>query len=133
MKKQNNAPNNSSECCLPWDTTDESMAILSQDVMERVLKLGLSERNFTVAATELDGIEFNFKTYIPVAMKLLSLDANLSHMHSKLSPKMDEEIFWRNYYRRTMFLRAIVGMDGDHPSRYKILYFAAPINRFIVS
>jgi hypothetical protein len=33
-------------------------------------------------------------------------------VHSKVSPKMDEEMFWRNYYGRVIYLRAACGIDG---------------------
>lgn len=98
---------------LPWETTDETLTILSQDLMEQVLAVSLHENNFTTEACNAKAIEFSFKTYIPVIMKLLQLDANLARMHSKLSPKMDEEVFWFNYYCRIVYLRAIVGMDGE--------------------
>lgn len=119
QEKKEKSRQSSSSIALPWETEDETLGILSQDVMERVLKLGLSERNFTLSPDELVDIEFSFKSYIPTALKLLSLDSNLSHMHSKLSPKMDEEIFWANYFRRTMYLRAVVGLDGeDNKEKY---------------
>jgi len=123
VEKQQQKSNSAlGQSTLPWETSDESLAILSQDVMEKVLKLGLSERNFTVSIPELENIQFSFKSYIPVAMKLLSLDTNLSRMHTKLSPKMDEEVFWCNYYRKTMYLRAMVGLDGiEAKEQYKHL------------
>lgn len=30
-------------------------------------------------------------------------------MHAKLSPRMDEVVFWRNYFLRVKYLRAAVG------------------------
>lgn len=98
---------------LPWETDDESLDILSQDCMERVFQLSLSERNFTISSDMLSDIEFNFQEYVPIIMKLLSIDTNLSNIHAKLSPKMNEEIFWCNYYRRAIFLRSIIGLDGE--------------------
>ncbi len=53
------------------------------------------------------------KQSIPVIMKMLEIDTNLSKMHSKLSPKMDENIFWKNYFNRIAYLRAAIGIDGD--------------------
>lgn len=112
---------------LPWETKDESLAILSQDLMEKVFKLSLSERNFiTGPSTEKPddplSIAMNdlahdfpmiFNEYVPTIMKLLELDSNLSHMHAKLSPKMkNEEDFWNHYYLRTMYLRAVAGLEG---------------------
>mmetsp|Transcript_17083 Transcript_17083/g.15427 ORF Transcript_17083/g.15427 Transcript_17083/m.15427 type:complete len:274 (-) Transcript_17083:7-828(-) len=105
--------NNQSTVLLPWETTNETLAILSNDLMEKILNLSLSERNFTIIPNELNDILFDFHSYVPVIMKLLSIDINLSQMHAKFSPKMDEELFWCNYYRRTMYLRAIIGIDGD--------------------
>lgn len=102
----------SDEVLLPWETHDESLAILSQPLMEDILKLSLSDRNFTISANELKDFQLPFKEYVPVVMKLLPIDSNLSRMHAKLSPKMNEEIFWMNYYQRCMYLRAINGFEG---------------------
>ncbi len=45
-------------------------------------------------------------------MKLLEIDSNLARIHAKLSPKMNEEDFWFNYYCRIVYLRACSGIDG---------------------
>lgn len=100
------------EVNLPWETDDESLAILSQALMEKIFALSLSDRNFTVTSQQLSDFQFVFKDYIPVAMKLLTIDANLSRIHAKISPKMDEEIFWLRYYQRCMYLRAVMGFEG---------------------
>jgi hypothetical protein len=102
------------ELRLPWDTQDESLAILSQDLMEHILKLPLADKNFTVPPPDylMELTDFSFKEFIPVVMKLLSIDHNLSRIHAKLSPKMDEEAFWRHYYYRCFYLRAKIGMEG---------------------
>jgi len=102
----------SDEVLLPWESDDESMAILSQSLMEYILKLSLSDRNFTTTSKELKDFQISFKDYVPVVMKMLNIDSNLSRMHAKLSPKMNEEVFWINYYQRCMFLRAINGFEG---------------------
>lgn len=89
--------------------------------MERILKLSLSDRNFTVDPTPLFPTEsnpgnviFKFDEFIPVAMKLLSIDANLSQIHAKVCPKMDnEELFWRNYYYRVRYIRGAYGIEGQ--------------------
>jgi hypothetical protein len=101
-----------SDITLPWETEDESMAILSQPLMEKIFALSLSDRNFTVSSQQLSEFQFIFKDYIPVAMKLLTIDANLSRIHAKISPKMDEEVFWLRYYQRCMYLRATMGFEG---------------------
>ena len=83
--------------------------------MERVLNLSMAEANFTeepklLAKVELD---FDFQTFVPVALKLMQLDPNLARMHARLMPRMEEETFWRNYYYRIQYLRARVGLDGE--------------------
>jgi hypothetical protein len=98
---------------LPWETQDESLQILSEDLMEMILKLSLNEQNFTHEAPNSDEIIFVFSDFVATALQLLKLDANLAHVHSKISPKMDEEIFWRNYYCRVIYLRAKSGIDGS--------------------
>lgn len=45
-------------------------------------------------------------------VRLLQLDSNLARMHAKLSPHMDEVVFWRNYFMRVAYLRAACGIDG---------------------
>ena len=102
---------------LPWETADESLAILSTDVMEKVLNLSMAEANFTeepklMGSIDLE-VEFDFQSFVPVALKLMQLDPNLARMHARLMPRMEEEDFWRNYHYRTQYLRARVGLDGD--------------------
>ncbi len=97
---------------LPWETNIESRQILSDALMEKVFTLSLNERNFLEKPLNADEIEFVFNDFIPVALKLLQLDSNLARTHAKLSPKMNEEIFWFNYYCRVMYLRSSSGIDG---------------------
>lgn len=105
---------------LPWESSDESTSILSQDLMDNILQLSLSELNFTITPdTELLRLlDFNFKEVIPQVMSLLNLDKNLARLHARVSPKMDEEIFWRNYYARIYFLRYKSGIDSPEPNAY---------------
>lgn len=103
---------------LPWESGDESKAILSNDLMELILAIPMAEENFTVSPSIekhkiLYETPFSFKQFIPVIMRLLQLDSNLAKIHAKLSPKMNEEIFWRNYYLRVIYLRAKSGIDGE--------------------
>lgn len=72
------------EASLPWETDDDSLAILTQDVMEKVLSLSLTEQNFTVSPPKVEVFSFLFSNHIPTAMRLLSLDANLARMHAKV-------------------------------------------------
>jgi hypothetical protein len=103
---------------LPWeeDSDDENLSILSQDLMERILSLSINEENFLLPSANSKDIIFNFNDFIPVAMKLIKIDLNLARIHAKLSSKINEEIFWFNYYCRVKYLREIVGMEG------KIIY-----------
>ena len=91
---------------LPWevDAADEAKSILSQDLMERVLALSLDERTFLDAAPRVV-FEFDFEAHVPVIMRLLELDPNLAKMHSRLAPKVDEEVFWRRFFLRCAQLR----------------------------
>lgn len=99
---------------LPWETEDESLAILSQDLMEQVMSLSLCDENFTQApdSDRLRSIPFDFDAFVPVIMRLLPLDSNLAAVHAKLSPRMDEQVLWRNFFWRVQYLRARIGMDG---------------------
>ena len=103
------------DIALPWETDDESLAILSQDVMERILNLSMAEANFTEEPKLFGKVEvdFDFQTFVPVAMKLMQLDPNLARMHARLMPRMEEEVFWRNYHYRIQYFRARVGLDGE--------------------
>ena len=82
--------------------------------MEKILQLSIAEENFTVKPTSpiLQKIEFSFQDFVPVVLRLLQLDSNLARIHAKISPKMNEELFWRNYYLRVIYLRAKSGIDG---------------------
>ena len=101
---------------LPWEANegDEHLEILCNDAKERILSLSVIEENFTVMPKLLINneietkyneeiiklnlkLKFNFSDFIPVALKLLTVDPNLARMHAKLMPRMDEEIFWSNY------------------------------------
>ncbi len=97
---------------LPWETDNEEYEILSQDVMEKVFQLSLSESNFTIAPKKVDDLAFDFNAFVPVIMKVLKFDANLARIHAKLIVKMEEKEFWRNYYYRTQYWRASIGLDG---------------------
>ena len=85
-------------------------------IRDRILALSLSVGNFTIAPINAEEIKaqslFHFSSFVPIAMRLLQLDVNLARMHSKLSPKMDEQLFWFYYYCRVLYLRSAVGMDG---------------------
>lgn len=72
------------DAVLPWETDDDCLAILTQDVMEKILSLSLTEQNFTVSPPKLEMFFFQFSDHIPTAMRLLSLDANLARMHAKV-------------------------------------------------
>jgi hypothetical protein len=108
-KRQENLRGNQ---LLPWETNIESRQILSDPLMEKVMSLPLSDRNFLEKAANSDEVEFSFNDFIPVALKLLQIDLNLARTHAKLSPKMNEEIFWFNYYCRVSYLRAVSGIEG---------------------
>lgn len=97
---------------LPWETDIESRQILCKDLMEKILALSLREKNFVVPAANAPEVEFYFQEFVPVAMQLLQLDANLARVHAKLSPKMNEEDFWFNFFCRVAYLRAKSGIDG---------------------
>lgn len=99
---------------LPWETSDEDLSILSQALMEKVLSLSLCDRNFT--EKPVDGVSeepFSLRDFAPIIMKMLELDSNLGNMHAKVSPTMNEEVFWRNYYQRIQYLRKKSGIDGE--------------------
>lgn len=119
-EKENNQLKASSK--LPWETDDEALSILSDELMNKVFSLSLNEKNFTTTPANASDIDFSFQMFIPVAMNLLKLDANLARNHSKLSPKMDEAVFWKNYYCRIVYLRALSGIDGPIAKQTAIQY-----------
>jgi hypothetical protein len=73
------------DAALPWETDDEELGILSQDVMEKVFALSLTEQNFSVPPPKLAILPFVFSDKVAVAMRLLALDTNLARMHSKVT------------------------------------------------
>jgi hypothetical protein len=97
---------------LPWESEDESKSIISQALMADILQLALSEKNFThpPPAKILECCNFNLQMYISQAMRLLTLDQNLAHIHAKISPKMNEELFWKHYFTRIYYLRCKSGI-----------------------
>lgn len=97
---------------LPWEPTDEAHDILTQPLMSSILLLSHHESNFTSSIPDAPFPPFVFDAYIPLAMELMKYDAQLVLMHSKLSPKMQEEKFWLHYYQRCMLLRYKCGMEG---------------------
>ena len=110
LKKKHDSNEN---VLLPWETDDESRSIISQDLMERILLLSLSENNFVVVPRGFDLYEFQFNDFVPIAMKLLTLDSNLARVHAKLMPKMNEEDFWCHYYFRIKYLRLKSKIDDS--------------------
>ena len=80
--------------------------------MADILQLALAEKNFTVPPPEkiMECCNFDLQLYISQAMRLLSLDQNLAHIHAKLSPKMNEEILWKYYFVRIYYLRCKSGI-----------------------
>jgi hypothetical protein len=97
---------------LPWETDIESRQILCKDLMEKMLALSLNEKNFTTKSPNSEEVEFYFQEFVPVAMQLLQIDSNLARIHAKLSPKMNEEDLWFNYFCRIVYLRARSGIEG---------------------
>eukprot|EP01038_Epipyxis_sp_PR26KG_P005745 gene5745-7934_t len=107
---------------MPWESEDESLAILSQELMEKIFTLPLSDDNFTITSPNSNEVKFIFNDFIPIAMKLLQLDTNLANVHARVSPRMDEQIFWFNYYSRISFLRASSGIDGPLAKQQSLKY-----------
>lgn len=97
---------------LPWEPNDEAHDILTQPLMASILLLSHHESNFTSSIPDAPFPPFDFDAYIPLAMELMKYDAQLVLIHSKLSPKMQEEKFWLHYYQRCMLLRYKCGMEG---------------------
>lgn len=102
-----------SDASLPWETTEESKVILSEGLMHKILELSLVEENFSVAPPGIEKVQFNLSSFVPVAMRMLSIDSNLAKIHAKLVPVMNEEQFWRNYHFRIVFLRTFVGVESE--------------------
>ena len=100
-------------CSLPWETEDESKAILSDHVMQQVLQLPSDERNFSEPPTALQVLPFNFPSHVPIILRMLEIDHNLKSVHARLAPKANEETLWQNYFRRVKYLRIRAGIDED--------------------
>lgn len=94
---------------LPWEDWADSE---NCELKDKIFRLSHDERNFKTAPEITAHIDFSFKDFVPVILKLFEMDSNLSAMHGKLCNKMPEESFWKNYYCRIIFLRAHLGMDG---------------------
>ncbi len=73
-----------------------------------------AQGNFLTAPPhkEFQHVPFDMDSAVPTILRLLQIDSNLARLHAKLSPHMDEVIFWRNYFLRVAYCRAAVGMDG---------------------
>lgn len=114
IKKENEQKSKTEVYELPWTAGDEAHSILTDPLMEQILSLPLYEANFLQDPPPqiLSLFNFDFQNHVNQILKLLSIDQNLARVHSKFSPKMDEVIFWRNYFIRVYYLRAKVGIDG---------------------
>ena len=113
---------------LPWETDNEAKEIFSQGLMESILALSLSENNFLHEIPSLYEAHlgtFDFNSFVPTAMRVLELDGNLSRVHAKLMPHMDEEVFWRNYYKRITYLRLKSGIDTPTEEQSKAFKFTS--------
>lgn len=127
LKKEEEARKAKNEGSLPWESDDEKKSIISEALMTDILQLSPCENNFTVCPPTkiVECCRFDFQYYIPQAMKLLSLDQNLAHIHAKLSPKMNEELFWRNYFARVYYLKCKSGLldQTDDPMIQAVISF----------
>lgn len=104
---------------LPWETLCEEKSILSEELRAEILKLSAFDEIFTTPLSTSSGSNvtkdsavmvllsqrFDLARFVPIAMRLLSLDAQLSASHAKSSPHVREEELWRRYYLRTIYLR----------------------------
>lgn len=104
-------PSHSQLSTLPWESASEEQSILSDELMHKVLQLSLDDRNFIEES--LVAVPFSFQSHVPVILRLLQLDSNLQQAHARLTPKMDEEALWRNYFWRVKYLRVRCGMEAD--------------------
>merc|ERR1712070_1043735 len=95
---------------LPWELDNEAQSIVAEDLMEKVLSLGLDDANFREEPKPPTHFDFEMERHVEVITRLLEIDPNLSKVHYRLSAKMDERIFWRNYFHRCALLRADVGV-----------------------
>jgi len=102
---------------LPWESSDESKSILVEDLMERILSLSLDQQNFVDEPSPPTDFDFNMEAHVSVIMRLLEIDPNLAKMHYRLAAKMDERVFWRNYFHRCALLRAEVGIAPGLPRK----------------
>ena len=100
-------------CTLPWETEVETKAILSDHVMQQILQLPFDDRNFKEPGLPLQQLPFTFADHVPVILRMLEIDHNLKSVHAKLAPKANEEVLWRNYFKRVKYLRIRAGMDED--------------------
>ena len=100
---------------LPWDTEDEKLSILSEEVMGKVLQLSQVDGNFIEAPSPRleENLSFVFQEHVPIILRLLPLDVNLKNAHARLAHKMDEQVFWRNYFLRVKYLRRKAGLEED--------------------
>lgn len=112
-----------SEVLFPWETYDESLAILSETLREEILNISAHDCNFTRPPTSelLASESFDFNGHVQVVLKTLQYDVNLAAVHARIAPKMAEEIFWRNYFLRTWYGMICVH-DGSSVGRYIVPY-----------
>ncbi|KAJ8598095.1 hypothetical protein CTAYLR_005572 [Chrysophaeum taylorii] len=85
---------------LPWDAPDEAT---SRELKSKVLELSRHEDTFRVAP-DVD-YAFCVKKRKRVVLDLLRIDPNLKAMHSKLSARLKEDVFWTRYFYRCAKLR----------------------------
>jgi hypothetical protein len=101
---------------LPWEcSASESKSILSADLKEAVLVLSLSDKTFTTEPPYhgvCGDFIFNFDYFVPIITRLLAIDKNLVAKHSAFCTRMDETLFWKNYFCNCEILRRKCGMPA---------------------
>ena len=101
--------NRNNKVLLPWERDENSVC---EELQQKIMSLPLSEYNFTkeLPETKFAHFHFVFNDFIPVALKLLNIDANLSKIHAKLTPHIGEDLFWRRYFLRVTYLQYKFGV-----------------------
>ncbi|KAJ3138747.1 hypothetical protein HK100_012419 [Physocladia obscura] len=105
----NNSTNNTDystykDPVLPWNLVTDSAP--GDELRTQILALSLEKRNFTASPPEGTDFVFNLHTYLPTALAILKVDANLDKMRFALVPKViKDSVFWENYFYRVTRLQ----------------------------
>jgi len=99
----------------PWENLYSKDPKVVEEVIEMILDLTKSKRNFLNAPPDDSNFPFDYQTCLPVALASLQKDKRLSMARFCLVPMyISEEAFWRNWFYRVQVIKKAYAIE-DKP------------------